>query len=435
MKVIDRIKHAWNAFTNTNHLVPFDFGPSTSRPIFKSHANFSTSSHVSSIFNRVAIDVSMTKFKHVKINPENDDMADMDTGLNHCLRTEANMDQTHIQFFQDLVYSMFDEGVVAVVPVDTTLSPKTTDGYDINSLRVGRIVNWFPKHVLVDLYNENTGKNEQVTLEKKFVAIVENPLYAVINDDNSTLKRLIIKMNQLDDVDQTSASGRLDLLISIPYGIKTEAQKKMADERIRGIEQQLASGRNGIAYIDSTEKVTQLNRPANDQLIESIAELRQEFYNQLGLTQTIFDGTATESELRTYYTRTIDPIVENITSEMNRKFLTKTGRTQGQAIVYYRDMFKMVPVETIAGLGDTFRRNAIMTSNELRHVIGLRPSDDPRADELFNPNIADKNQDPATQEGMEGPEDPLGNMVKPQSSGKEEVERLTRKLEKLEAEE
>lgn len=434
MRITDRIKHAWNAFTNADTVVPYSYGPSTSRPIFKSHANYSTSSHVASIYNRVAIDVSMTKFKHVKVNSENEDMADMNTGLNECLQTEANIDQTHIQFFQDLVYSMFDEGVVAVVPVDTTVSPDKSGSYDINSLRVGRIVNWFPKHVLVDLYNEHTGKNEQVTLEKKFVAIIENPLYSVINDENSTLKRLIIKMNQLDDVDQTAASGRLDLLISIPYGVKTEAQKKMADSRIANIEQQLARGRNGIAYIDQTEKVTQLNRPANDQLLESISELRQEFYNQLGLTQTIFDGTATESELRTYYTRTIDPIVENITSEMTRKFITKTGRTQGQKIVYYRDMFKMVPVETLTGLGDTVRRNAIMTSNEMRNVIGLRPSDDPRADELFNPNIADKNQDPSVQ-GERGPGDPLDKMVKPKSSNKEEVERLTRKLEKYETEE
>ena len=434
MRITDRIKHAWNAFTNdTSNVRAWDYGPSASRPIFKTHTPFNMTSHVSSIYNRIAIDVSMTKFKHVKINPKNEDMVDMNTGLNYCLRTEANIDQTHLQFFQDLVYSMFDEGVVAVVPVDTTLSPRQTDGYDINSLRVGRIVNWFPKHVLVELYNENEGKFEQVTLEKRFVAIVENPLYSVINDENSTLKRLIIKMNQLDDVDQTAASGRLDLLIHIPYGIKTEAQLKMANDRITNIEKQLATGRNGIAYIDSTEKVTQLNRPANDQLLESIAELRQEFYNQLGLTQTIFDGTASETELRNYYTRSIDPIVETITAEMNRKFLTKTGRTQGQQIVYYRDMFDMVPVETIAGLGDTFRRNAIMTSNELRKVIGLRPSDDPRADELFNPNIADKNQDPAAQEES-GPEDPLGNMVKPKSSDKEEVARLERKVEKLETE-
>lgn len=436
MRITDRIKHAWNAFTNdTSNVRAWDYGPSASRPIFKTHTPFNITSHVSSIYNRIAIDVAMTKFKHVKINPKNEDMVDMDTGLNYCLGTEANIDQTHLQFFQDLVYSMFDEGVVAVVPVDTTLSPQQTNGYDINSLRVGRIVNWFPKHVLVELYNENEGKFEQVTLEKSFVAIIENPLYSVINDENSTLKRLIIKMNQLDDVDQTAASGRLDLLIHIPYGIKTEAQLKMANDRITNIEKQLATGRNGIAYIDSTEKVTQLNRPANDQLLESISELRQEFYNQLGLTQTIFDGTASETELRNYYTRSIDPIVENITAEMNRKFLTKTGRTQGQQIVYYRDMFDMVPVETIAGLGDTFRRNAIMTSNELRKVIGLRPSDDPRADELFNPNIADKNQDPSIQEDS-GPEDPLGNMVKPKSSYyKEEAERLQRKVEKLEAEE
>lgn len=436
MRITDRIKHAWNAFTNdTSNVRAWDYGPSASRPIFKTHTPFNITSHVSSIYNRIAIDVAMTKFKHVKINPKNEDMVDMDTGLNYCLGTEANIDQTHLQFFQDLVYSMFDEGVVAVVPVDTTLSPQQTNGYDINSLRVGRIVNWFPKHVLVELYNENEGKFEQVTLEKSFVAIIENPLYSVINDENSTLKRLIIKMNQLDDVDQTAASGRLDLLIHIPYGIKTEAQLKMANDRITNIEKQLATGRNGIAYIDSTEKVTQLNRPANDQLLESISELRQEFYNQLGLTQTIFDGTASETELRNYYTRSIDPIVENITAEMNRKFLTKTGRTQGQQIVYYRDMFDMVPVETIAGLGDTFRRNAIMTSNELRKVIGLRPSDDPRADELFNPNIADKNQDPSIQEDS-GPEDPLGNMVKPKSSYyKEEAERLQRKVEKLETEE
>ena len=436
MRIIDRIKHAWNAFTNdTSNVRAWDYGPSASRPIFKTHTPFNITSHVSSIYNRIAIDVAMTKFKHVKINPKNEDMVDMDTGLNYCLGTEANIDQTHLQFFQDLVYSMFDEGVVAVVPVDTTLSPRQTNGYDINSLRVGRIVNWFPKHVLVELYNENEGKFEQVTLEKSFVAIIENPLYSVINDENSTLKRLIIKMNQLDDVDQTAASGRLDLLIHIPYGIKTEAQLKMANDRITNIEKQLATGRNGIAYIDSTEKVTQLNRPANDQLLESISELRQEFYNQLGLTQTVFDGTASETELRNYYTRSIDPIVENITAEMNRKFLTKTGRTQGQQIVYYRDMFDMVPVETIAGLGDTFRRNAIMTSNELRKVIGLRPSDDPRADELFNPNIADKNQDPSIQEDS-GPEDPLGNMVKPKSSYyKEEAERLQRKVEKLETEE
>lgn len=432
MKVTDRLKHAWNAFTGTNRMMTYDIGPSTSRPIHKSYQRFNVSSHVSSIYNRIAIDVSMTTFRHVKVNPDNEDMVDMKSGLNECLGVEANIDQTHIQFFQDLVYSMFDEGVVAVVPVDTTISPETSGGYDIHSLRVGKIVNWFPKHVLVDVYNENSGRNEQIHIEKKSVAIIENPLYSVINDENSTLKRLMMKMNQLDDVDRIASSGRLDLLISVPYGVKSELQRQMAQDRINTIEKQLANGRNGIAYIDATEKITQLNRPANDQLLESIDDLRQELYNQLGLTQTIFDGTATETEMRNYYTRSIDPIVEHITAEMSRKFITKTGRTQGQKIVYHRDMFKMVPVEVMAGLGDTLRRNSITTANEVRQIIGLRPSDDPRADELFNPNIADKNQEG---EGPEqGPGDPLGNMIKPKSSNREEVQRLTRKIDKLENE-
>lgn len=424
MSITDRLKHAWNAFTSTDQRSAFDYGYSSSRPSFKPFNHFSTSSYVAAIYNRIAMDASMTQIKHVKIDPNNEDISDMKTGLNECLTVEANMDQTHIQFIQDMVYSMFDEGVVAVVPVDTTISPKLTDGYDINSLRVGRIVNWFPKHVEVELYNEDEGQNRSIVLEKKYVAIMENPLYAVINGENSTLKRLIIKMNQLDDVDATTSSGRLDLLISVPYGVKSELQKKMAEERITNIEQQISNGRNGIAYIDSTEKVTQLNRPANDQLVESINELQRVFYNQLGLTQTIFDGTASETELRTYYTRTVDPIMENIVSEMNRKFLTKTGRTQGQKIIFYRNMFDMVNTETIASLGDTLRRNGIATSNEIRKIIGLRPHDDPKADELFNPNIADKNQNP------EGPEDPQKGVIKPKGSQKEEIERLERKIER-----
>lgn len=339
------------------------------------------------------MDVAMTGFKHVKINPKNEDVTDLSTGLNSCLTVESNIDQTHIQFIHDLVYSMFDEGVVAVVPVDTTLNPEVTGSYDIISLRVGKIVNWFPKHVEVNLYNEETGQNERITIEKKNVAIVENPLYAVVNDENSTLKRLTRKLNQLDDVDALAASGRLDLLVSVPYAVKTETQKQMAEKRIADIEAQLASGRNGIAYIDGTEKVTQLNRPANSQLPETIDKLEQRFYNQLGLTQNIFNGTASEAELRTYYSRTIDPIVDYIVAEFNRKFLTKTARTQGQVIVAYRDMFKTVTVESIAALGDAFRRNYIASSNEIRKIVGFKPSNDPRADELFNPNIADNKQD------------------------------------------
>lgn len=395
MKVTDRLKHAWNAFTKEPQQL-YDRGRSSSNPTHKSINTFNSKSFVSSIFNRIALDVSMTGFKHVKINLENEDVTDIKSGLNECLTTEANIDQTHVQFIHDLVYSMFDEGVVAVVPVETSISPVVSGGYDIHSLRVGRIVNWFPKHVEVDVYNENSGQNERIFMDKRNVAIIENPLYAVINDRNSTLQRLIRKLNELDDVDSLVASGRLDLLISVPYGIKTDTQRKMAESRIHDIEAQLAMGRNGIAYIDGTEKVTQLNRPANSQLPETIEKLTQQLYNQLGLTKSIFDGTASETELRMYYTRSIDIIVEFIVAEFNRKFLTKTARTQGHKVMYYRDMFKTVPAETIATLGDTFRRNYIATPNEIRKLVGFKHSNDPRADELFNPNIADNKQSPQT---------------------------------------
>lgn len=395
MKVTKRLKHAWNAFTKEPQQM-YDRGQSSSRPMHRTMNAFNSKSFVSSIFNRIALDVAMTSFKHVKVNLENDDITDIKSGLNECLTTEANVDQTHIQFIHDLVYSMFDEGVVAVVPVETSVSPDVTGGYDIHSLRVGRVVNWFPKHVEIDVYNEETGQNERIFMAKRNVAIIENPLYAVINDRNSTLQRLIRKLNELDDIDNIAASGRLDLIISVPYGIKSETQKQMAQKRINDIENQLSLGRNGIAYIDATEKVTQLNRPANSQLPETIENLTQQLYNQLGLTKSIFDGTAKEAELRTYYTRSIDVIVEFVVAEFNRKFLTKTARTQGHRITYYRDMFKMVPAETIATLGDTFRRNYIATPNEIRKLVGFKHSNDPRADELFNPNIADNKQTPVT---------------------------------------
>lgn len=392
MRVTDRIKHAWNAFATNDQLLDYGRGPSSSRPAHKHITFFNTSSYVSSIYNRIAMDVSMTSFKHVKINPKNEDVADMVTGLNDCLGFEANIDQTHIQFIQDLVYSMFDEGVVAVVPVETTINPEVSGSYDINSLRVGKVVNWFPKHVEVNLYNDDTGQNERIVIEKRNCAIIENPLYAVVNDENSTLKRLIRKLNQLDDIDALAASQRLDVIVSVPYGIKTDAQRRMAEQRINDIESQLASGRNGIAYMDATEKITQLNRPANPQLPETIKNLTTQFYNQLGLTENIFNGTASEAELRTYYSRTIDPVVDNIVAELKRKFITKTARTQGQTITAHRDMFRTVTVESLGSLGDSFRRNYIASSNEIRKIAGLKPSNDPRADELFNPNIADDKQ-------------------------------------------
>lgn len=391
MKITDRLKHAWTAFREDRNL-NMDYGYSSSRPSHKTISTFSSTSYVSTIFNRIAIDAAVTKFKHVKINPDNQDETDMPSALNNCLTVEANIDQSSIQFFHDIVYSMFDEGVVAVVPVETSLSPIITGSYDILNMRVGKIRTWFPQHVEVELYNERTGQNERITMAKKDVAIIENPLYAVVNSDNSTLKRLIRKLNQLDNIDDWADSGRLDLLISVPYGIKTTQQRLMAEQRIKDIEAQLASGRNGIAYIDGTEKATQLNRPVNSQLLETINNLSQQLYNQLGLTKSVFDGSAREQELRTYYSRTIDPILDNIIAEFSRKFLTKTARTQGQRIIYYRDMFKTVPIDIVAKLGDTLRRNEIATTNEIRRVIGFKTSNDPRADELFNPNIADKNQ-------------------------------------------
>lgn len=390
MRFTDRLKHAWNAFNNSN-LLWFNRGSSSSRSAHKHVTSYRTTSYVASIFNRIAIDVSMTSFKHVKVNLKNEDVTDMKTGLNECLTLQANIDQSHIQFIHDLVYSMFDEGVVAVVPVDTTISPDI-GSYDIDTMRVGRVITWFPKSVEVELYNDNTGQNERIFIDKKNVAIIENPLYAVINDENSTLKRLINKLKQLDNIDNIVDSGRLDLLLSVPYGIKTDLQKTMAENRIKDIEGQLSIGKNGIAYIDSTEKVTQLNRPVNSQLPETIAGLEKMFYNQLGLTESIFNGTANETELKTYYSRTIDPIIATILAEFIRKFLTKTARSQGQTITAYRDMFKTVTVEAIGNLGDSLRRNYIATSNEIRKILGLKPSNDPRADELFNPNIADNKQ-------------------------------------------
>lgn len=418
MSVKDRLIHAWNAFNNKDRLNTYDYGYSTARPAYSNNVFYSTSSYVSSIYNRIAMDVSMTSFSHVKINPDNDDTIDMKTGLNNCLTVEANLDQTHIQLIHDLVFSMFDEGVVAVVPVDTTLDPTLSGSYDINSMRVGRILSWYPKHVDVWLYNESTGFPERITIAKNNVAIVENPLSAVINHENSVLKRLIRKLAQLDVTDDNS---RLDLIISVPYAIKTETQKQMAMKRIADIESQLAGGRHGIAYIDGTEKVQQMNRPVNSQLLEEITMLTQQFYNQLGLTQNVFNGTASEAELRTYYSRTIDPIVSNITAEFTRKFLTKTARSQGQVVSAYRDMFNIVPVETIATLGDTFRRNGIASSNELRKIIGLRRSNDDRADELFNPNIADKNQNTTGDPGAQPPSLPN---AQPKSLDPESVKKI-----------
>lgn len=394
MNLKDRLKHAWNVFSGNENVAPesgyvFSSGGRTN---YNMPRTYSYSSFAASIFNRIAIDVATTSFEHVKIDKQTDDRESMNSGLNYCLNTEANIDQSSSSFIQDLVFSMFEHGVIAVVPIETTLSPKRTGGYDILSMRVGEIKEWFPKHVRVNLYNEDTGKFQEIVVPKKDVAIIENPLYAVTNSENSVLKRLLRKMSEFDKMEADIASRKLDLVLQMPYALKTQTQVDKAEERVKHIENQLKNNHHGIAYVDATEKFTQLNRPLDNQMYETVENLTQEFYNQLGLTATIFNGTAKEEEIRTYYTRTIDPIVDRIIEEFNRKFLTKTARSQGQTIEAYRDMFKFVSVSSLADMADKFRRNSVLTSNEIRKILRMKVSDDPRADELYNPNMPDQDQ-------------------------------------------
>lgn len=397
MKLTDRIQHAWNAFTGKETQAEnfeSSFGASGGRPGHRKRNSFTTSTLVAPIFNRIAIDVATTTFTHVKVGVKNKKAYrdTIESGMQYCLNTEANVDQSSKAFIQDLVYSMFDEGVVAVVPVETSISPMKTGGYDIHSLRVGKILEWYPKHVRVELYNEDTGNHEELYLDKAMVGIIENPLSPVTNSENSVLKRLLRKISELDNMDDLISSGRLDLLIQLPYAMKTDAQRKGARERLKNIEQQLKENVHGMAYIDGTEKVTQLNRPVNDQLPENVEKLTQDLYNQLGLTQAIFDGTADEAQVRLYYSRTIDPIIDYIIEEFNRKFLTKTARTQGHEFQAHRDMFKFVSIGALADMSDKFKRNAIMTTNEIRSTMKMAPHPDDRADELYNPNMPDQDQ-------------------------------------------
>ena len=321
-------------------------------------------------------------------------LEEINSGLNNCLTLSANTDQTGRAFKQDVVMSMLDEGCVAIIPTDTTMNPKVTDSYDIETMRVGKIVQWRPQHVQVRLYNEQTGKKEELWLPKKMVAIVENPLYAVMNEPNSTMQRLIHKLGLLDITDEQTASGKLDLIIQLPYVIKTDARRQQAENRRKDIEMQLAGSKYGIAYTDGTEKITQLNRSLENNLMKQVEYLTNQLYSQLGITQTILDGTADEKTMLNYYSRTIEPIVSAIADEMKRKFLTKTARTQNQSIEFFRNPFKLVPVNDIAEIADKFTRNEIMTSNEIRQIVGMKPSDDPKADELRNSNIAETKEDP-----------------------------------------
>lgn len=396
MNIKTRIQHAWNAFTGQSFTErsSWEYGAGSSGPSHRRARGFNGSDFSAAIFNRIALDAAMTTIHHVKIDAKTEDRKPVDSGLNYCLNTEANIDQTNLQFVQDIVYSMFDEGSVAIVPVDTTVSPKITGSYEVNSMRVGKVTQWYPKHVKVKLYNETTGNDEEVTLPKSFVAIIENPMYAVMNGPNATLKRLLIKMQQLDNIDEIIASGKLNMLIQLPFAIKSDLQRKNAEERVSNLEAQLANNNNkhGIGYIDATEKIHQIGRPLDNKIIDDIAMLTHQFYNQLGLTENVFNGTASEAEMRGYYTRTIDPVIDNIIAEFNRKFFTKTARTQGHTLEAYRDPFNLVTLDQIANMGDTFRRNSILTGNEIRMKVGFRPHNDPRADELYNPNMPDTKQ-------------------------------------------
>lgn len=390
MAIMDRLRHAWNVFKNKDPTAYLHTGvPYTSlyRP---DHVRFTRGvdrSIVTSVYNRIAMDAAAMNLRHVRQDENGRYLEDMDSGLNNCLTLEANIDQTGRGFVQDIVMSMLDEGCVAIVPVDTETDPTRSEGVKILTLRTGQIVGWYPKYVRVQLYNEETGRREEVTLPKSMVAIVENPLYAVINEPNSTMQRLIRKLALLDVVDEKTSSGKLDLIIQLPYIIKTEARRQQAEARRKDIETQLAEGKYGIAYTDGTERITQLNRPVENNLMAQIEYLTNMLYSQLGLTQTILDGTADDKTMLNYYNRTIEPILAAITDEMRRKFLSKTARSQHQTVTFFRDPFKLVPVNDIAEIADKFTRNEIMTSNEIRQIIGMKPSEDPGADELRNKNL------------------------------------------------
>lgn len=384
-----RLKHAWNAFTGNVQMNYRDLGMSYSyRADRPRMSRGNERSIVTSVYNRIALDVAALNVQHVRLDENGRFLSVIDDGLNNCLTLEANVDQTARSFVQDVVISMFDEGSVAIVPVDTTTDPNVSGSYDIQSLRVGQILDWYPQYIRARVYNEQTGRKEDIVVPKSAVAIIENPLYAVINEPNSTMQRLIRKLNLLDVIDEQSGSGKLDLIIQLPYVIKTEARRQQAENRRKDIESQLSGSKYGIAYTDGTEHITQLNRSVNNNLMSQIEYLTSMLYSQLGITQSILDGTADEKTMLNYNNRTIEPIISAIVDEMKRKFLTKTARSQRQSISFFRDPFKLVPVNEIAEIADKFTRNEIMTSNEIRQVVGMKPSEDPRADELRNKNLS-----------------------------------------------
>lgn len=385
----DRLMHAWNAFNGRDRPVSTrDLGPPTSvRSDTIRRRRVVERSIITAIYNRIAVDVSSVSIRHVRQDNNGIFLEDIQDGLNNVLTTEANIDQTGRAFIRDLVLSMLEEGNIAAVPIDTTLDPLATGGYDINTIRRGRIVEWRPQHVRVEVYNERSGHREELVMPKKMVAVIENPFYAIMNEPNSTLQRLLRKLNILDAIDEQSGSGKLDMIIQLPYVIKTQARRDEAEKRRKDIEEQLSGSKLGIAYTDGTERVIQLNRPLENNLMAQIEYLTKMLYSQLGISETILDGTADEQTMLNYYTRTIEPILDAIKDEFERKFLTKTARTRGEAIRYFRSPFKLTPVVDLANIADALTRNAILSSNEMRAVLGYKPSDEPDADRLMNKNM------------------------------------------------
>lgn len=417
----DRLKHAWNAFTSRDPTESatkvYEYG-SYYRPDRVRFSRGNERSIVTSLYNKIAVDVSQISIRHVRLDENERYLEDVQSGLNNCLSLEANADQTSRAFIQDLVMSMFDEGCVAVVPVETSSSPISSNVYDILQLRVGKIVQWYPDRVKVNIYNDKTGKKQDIILPKKMVAIIENPFYATMNEPNSTLQRLIRKLNLLDLVDEQSGSGKLDMIIQLPYVIKSDARREQAEKRRKDIEMQLTGSKYGIAYTDGTERITQLNRPVENNLLKQIEYLTDTLYGQLGLSKEVFNGTADEKAMLNYQNRTLEPILEEIILNFKRKFLTKTARTRGQSIDYFTEPFKLVTYDELSNIADKFIRNEILTANEIRQLLGIRPSDDPKADELYNPNMPydqgaqmmDPGMAPSGEENteLETEEDPMG---------------------------
>lgn len=393
--ISSRFRSAWNAFFSRDPTRNFEPGTMsyTYRPDRIRFSRGNERSIVTSVYNRIALDVSAITIQHVRLDEDGRFLSTIDSGLNNCLSLEANIDQTGRAFIQDVVISMFDEGCVALVPVDTTDDPEKTGSYEINTMRTGKILEWYPRHVKVRVYNDRTGRKEDVILSKETVAIIENPLYAVVNEPNSTMQRLIRKLNLLDAIDEQSGSGKLDLIIQLPYVIKSEARRQQAENRRKDIENQLAGSKYGIAYTDGTERITQLNRPIENNLMKQIEFLTTMLYSQLGITQSVMDGSADEKTMLNYNNRTIEPIVSAIVDAMKRTFLTKTARSQKQSIMFFRDPFRLVPVADLAEIADKFTRNEIMSSNEIRQIIGMKPSSDPKADELRNANISQSKEE------------------------------------------